>query len=155
MSDLISRSKLIDYFYYGIDDKPIIDGISDRKIIDIIKNQPTAYDIDKVIEELESKICTIDEDDVEIAIRNKHFRTAIEIVKQDGVGKYDDMSKEEICEKVRNICKEENVEFLFITEGKSCWSVSKNEHIRKVAHFHKENENKCATDRGEVEENGE
>lgn len=58
-----------------------------------------------------------------------------------------DMSKEEICEKVRSICKEENVEFLFITEGKSCWSVSKNEHIRKVAHFHKENENKCATDR--------
>lgn len=37
MSDLISRSELIDYFYYGIDDKPIIDGISDRKIIDIIK----------------------------------------------------------------------------------------------------------------------
>ena len=67
----------------------------------------------------------------------------------------DDMSKEEICEKVRSICKEENVEFLFITEGKSCWSVSKNEHIRKVAHFHKENENKCATDRGEVKENGE
>lgn len=52
----------------------------------------------------------------------------------------DDMSKEEICEKVRSICKEENVEFLFITEGKSCWSFSKNEHIRKVAHFHKENE---------------
>lgn len=46
MSDLISRSKLIDYFYFGIDDKPIIDCISDRKIIDIIKNQPTAYDID-------------------------------------------------------------------------------------------------------------
>lgn len=53
MSDLISRSELIDYFYYGIDDKPIIDGISDRKIIDIIKNQPTAYDVDKVVEELE------------------------------------------------------------------------------------------------------
>ena len=121
MSDLISRSKLIDYFYFGIDDEPIIDGISDRKIIDIIKNQPTAYDI----------------------------------VKRGGVGKDDDMSKEEICEKVRSICKEENVEFLFITEGKSCWSVSKNEHIRKVAHFHKENENKCATDREEVKGNGE
>lgn len=111
---LIDADKLIDYFYYGIDDKPIIDGISDRKIIDIIKNQPT-----------------------------------------DGVGKDDDTSKEEICEKVRSICKEENVEFLFITEGKSCWSVSKNEHIRKVAHFHKENENKCATDRAEIKGNGE
>ena len=52
---MISRSELIDYFYYGIDDKPIIDGISDRKIIDIIKNQPTAYDIDKVVDELKNK----------------------------------------------------------------------------------------------------
>ena len=48
---LIDADKLIDYFYYGIDDKPIIDGISDRRIINIIKNQPTAYDIDKVVEE--------------------------------------------------------------------------------------------------------
>ena len=45
---LIDADKLIDYFYYGIDDKPIIDGISDRKIIDIIKNQPTAYSVDEV-----------------------------------------------------------------------------------------------------------
>ena len=52
MSDLISRSELIDYFYCGIDDKPIIDGISDRKIIDIIKNQPTAYDVGKVVKEI-------------------------------------------------------------------------------------------------------
>ena len=52
------------------------------------------------------------------------------------------MSKEEICEKVRSICKEENVDFLFITEGKSCWSVSHDEHIRKVKNFHKENEPK-------------
>lgn len=82
MSDLISRSKLIDYFYYGIDDKPIIDGISDRKIIDIIKNQPTDYDVDKVVEELERakhEICLSD-DDLE------HYQNgidqAIEIVKQ-------------------------------------------------------------------------
>ena len=52
------------------------------------------------------------------------------------------MSKEEICEKVRSICEEENVDFLFITEGKSCWSVSHDEHIRKVANYHKENESK-------------
>ena len=51
---LIDADKLIDYFYYGIDDKPIIDGISDRKIIDIIKNQPTDYDVYKVVEELET-----------------------------------------------------------------------------------------------------
>ena len=52
---LIDADKLIDYFYFGIDDKPIIDGISDRKIIDIIKNHPTAYSIDKVVAELEER----------------------------------------------------------------------------------------------------
>ena len=57
-------------------------------------------------------------------------------------GEYTYMSKEEICEKIRSICKEENVDFLFITEGKSCWSVSHDEHIRKVANYHKENESK-------------
>lgn len=46
---LIDADKLIDYFYFGIDDKPIIDGISDRKIIDIIKNQPTAYDFTRLL----------------------------------------------------------------------------------------------------------
>ena len=81
MSDLISRSKLIDYFYYGIDDKPIIDGISDRKIIDIIKNQPAAYDIEKVVEELEKEL-----EKGNIAIDIGEFRL-FEIVKQGCVGK--------------------------------------------------------------------
>lgn len=50
---LIDADKLIDYFYYGINDRPVIDGYIDRKIIDIIKEQPTAYDVDKVVEKLE------------------------------------------------------------------------------------------------------
>ena len=61
---LIDADKLVDYFYYGIDDKPIIDGISDRKIIDIIKNQPTAYHVDKVVEQLEE----VKNKDTEIAL---------------------------------------------------------------------------------------
>ena len=56
MARLIDADKLVDYFYYGIDDKPIIDGISDRKIIDIIKNQPTAYSVGKVVQELEKEL---------------------------------------------------------------------------------------------------
>lgn len=85
MSDLISRNKLIDYFYFGIDDKPIIDGIADRKIIDIIKNQPTAYDIDKVVEELEQmKEKCLKYGDI---VGCSDFKKAIEIVKQGGVGK--------------------------------------------------------------------
>lgn len=82
MSDLISRSELIDYFYYGIDDKPIIDGISDRKIIDIIKNQPTAYDIDKVVDEL--KNASWEETDISTVI---YIDDAIKIVKHGGVTK--------------------------------------------------------------------
>ena len=130
-----------------------------NQIFRYINEQPTAYDIDKVVEELEKirakKTCSKEKCDTKEICRICVVDDLIEIVKQGGVGKDDDMSKEEICEKVRSICKEENVEFLFITEGKSCWSVSKNEHIRKVAHFHKENENKCATDRAEVKGNGE
>ena len=82
---LIDADILIDYFYYGIDDKPIIDGISDRKIIDIIKNQPTTYDIDKVVEELE-KVKTINVD-VGFGTIYKTIRkdTVIEIVKRGGV----------------------------------------------------------------------
>lgn len=52
---LIDADKLIDYFYYGINDRPVIDGYNDRKIIDIIKEQPTAYDVDKVLNELREK----------------------------------------------------------------------------------------------------
>ena len=88
---LIDADKLVDYFYYGIDDKPIIDGISDRKIIDIIKNQPTAYDVDKVVEQLEE----VKNKDTEIALDEAQkercfwyaqgMNRAIEIVKGCGV----------------------------------------------------------------------
>ena len=51
------------------------------------------------------------------------------------------MSKEELCNKVRELCESEKVDFLFITEEKSCWSISKeSKHIRDVMNFHKENE---------------
>ena len=85
---LIDADELIDYFYYGIDDKPIIDGISDRKIIDIIKNQPTAYSVAKVFEELESEL-----EKGNIAIDFGEFRL-FEIVKQGGVAESEQKLKE-------------------------------------------------------------
>ena len=88
MSDLISRSKLIDYFYFGIDDKPIIDGISDRKIIDIIKNQPTAYSVDKVVDELEDELAYWKAEHYHQQIADAKavsYAHTIEIVKQGGV----------------------------------------------------------------------
>lgn len=96
MSDLISRSELIDYFYYGIDDKPIIDGISDRKIIDIIKNQPTAYSVAKVVEKLEElktryflTIANTEDEKSDFAYENvgNALDKAIKIVKHGGVDK--------------------------------------------------------------------
>ena len=85
---LIDADNLIDYFYFGIDDKPIIDGISDRKIIDIIKNQLTAYDINKVIRELRrasgNGYRDVDGDYVSPMIKTEK---AIEIVKHGGVRK--------------------------------------------------------------------
>ena len=97
---LIDAYKLIDYFYYGIDDKPIIDGISDRKIIDIIKNQPTAYDIDKVVKELEEMkmryfltIANTGDEKSDFAYENvgNALDKAIEIVKQGG-------TSDDVCE---------------------------------------------------------
>lgn len=49
----------------------------------------------------------------------------------------------EICEEVKKMCKNLGVDFLFITDGRSCWSVESNEHIKKVAKFHKETEKFC------------
>ena len=77
---LIDADKLIDYFYYGIDDKPIIDGISDRKIIAIIKNQTTAYSVDKVVEELDSLRITGNSLKFDLI----PYDEAIEIVKRGG-----------------------------------------------------------------------
>lgn len=92
---LIDADELIDYFYYGIDDKQIIDGISDRKIIDIIKNQPTAYDVDKVVEELESEL-----EKGNIAIDFGEFRL-FEIVKQGSVSDY--VCEWRLCDEEANV----------------------------------------------------
>lgn len=117
MSDLISRSELLKALNnknvqitfdlpveevlgkdVDLDDFAMLiqDAIQSYKkmVIDTIKNHPSAYSVDNVIEELESRICTIDEDDVEIAMRNKHFRTAIEIVKQGCVSEAEQKLKE-------------------------------------------------------------
>ena len=89
---LIDADELIDYFYYGIDDKPIIDGISDRKISDNNKNQPTAYDVDNIVQEFEKirakKTCNKEKCDTKEICRICVVDDAIEIVKQCGVSDY-------------------------------------------------------------------
>lgn len=47
------------------------------------------------------------------------------------------LSKENICEVVKNACKELNIDFFFVINGKSCWSNESSEHINKIIDFHK------------------
>lgn len=92
---LIDADKLIDYFYYGINDIPVIDGYNDRKIIDIIKEQPTSYDVNKVAKRLEEMRDTITHNislnsqgenvDEEILNEISHYQKIIKIVKSGGI----------------------------------------------------------------------
>ena len=88
MSDLISRNAVIDIIHKEIERTTSFAEHQTQINIEMaVKELPIAYDVDKVVEELESRICTIDEYDTEISMRNKHYKTAIEIVMQGGVGK--------------------------------------------------------------------
>lgn len=49
--------------------------------------------------------------------------------------------REKLCTKVREMCKDVHEDFLFIVDGKSCWSIKNNEHIKDVACYHKKTEN--------------
>ena len=104
MSDLISKSALIDALKVHFDSFFREDGellYSDHictsdDVVDLIKlveNQPTAYDIDKVIEELyEKRTEILLSNDYECEIINyciDNFDKAIKIVKQDDIS--DDM----------------------------------------------------------------
>lgn len=51
------------------------------------KCAPTAYDMDKVVEQLEERMCGAEDEatDVGCYMRNLHFRDAIEVVKSGGI----------------------------------------------------------------------
>ena len=92
MGDLISRSELIKEIdkYCGIQSYLVSENVRE-----IIKNQPTAYDIDKVVEELETKeneailkapnTSDLQNPDYQKWMMKSYgFKEAIEIVKQGG-----------------------------------------------------------------------
>ena len=92
MSDLISRSELIEeinellqspyanHQQFGKERREAIEIVRDL----CVKQQSTAYDIDKVVEELEMEMKASSGYSAE---RVSAFSRAIEIVKQGGVGK--------------------------------------------------------------------
>ena len=100
MSDLISRSELIsiiesEYREYG-DDYDI------EQILGDIEDMPTAFDIDRVVEELEliraKKTCNKEKCDTKEICRICVVDDAIEIVKRGGV--YDNVCEYKIKDKV-------------------------------------------------------
>ena len=82
MSDLISRSELIKHFE-AIQQQENVVGLEFIAMIDEIKEQPTAYNIDKVVEELELHSFELGTDT--IPAHYVRLNEAIEIVKQGGV----------------------------------------------------------------------
>ena len=80
MSDLISRRELIKHFE-AIQQEENVVGLVFVAAIDEIKGQPTAYDVDKVIEELKDAkhdVCLYDDD---LEYYQRGIDKAIEIVK--------------------------------------------------------------------------
>ena len=82
MSDLISRSELIKHFD-AIQQQENVVGLEFIAMIDEIKEQPTAYNIDKVVEELELHSFELGTDS--LPVHYVRLNEAIEIVKQGGV----------------------------------------------------------------------
>ena len=117
MSDLISRSELIKFFKEHIrtakDFREII-----INIIPTIENQPTAYDVDKVVEELEriraKETCNKEKCDTKEICRICVVDDAIEIVKQGSVA--DDVCE---CRRLKD-CEslfETSCGYIFAREG--------------------------------------
>ena len=99
MSDLISRSELIKHFN-TIQQQECAIALDFVAAIDEIKEQPTAYDVDKVVKELEdsSKIYC---EEYNQRDGNLYLLDAIEIVKQGGVS--DDVCEWRLCDEEANV----------------------------------------------------
>ena len=87
MSDLISRRELIKHFE-AIQQEENVVGLVFVAAIDEIKGQPTAYDVDKVVEELEKLKDKGSVTKTERLITKACVDKAIEIVKQGGDANY-------------------------------------------------------------------
>lgn len=84
MSDLISRSALIKHFE-AIQQQENVVGLEFVAMIDEIKEQPTAYSVDKVIEDLELHSFEFGTDT--LPAHYVRLNEAIEIVRQGGIVK--------------------------------------------------------------------
>ena len=107
MSDLISRSELLKRSCINKDGHRIPERdcdnfevtVSVKDIKTIIKEQPTAYDVDKVVEELELHSFELGTDS--LPVHYVRLNEAIEIVKQGGVSDY--VCEWRLCDEEANV----------------------------------------------------
>ena len=113
MSDLISRSELLKHlitkniqitFDLSVEEvlaRLVKDAVqaNNKMVIDTIKNQPTAYNVDKVVEELELHSFELGTDT--LPVHYVRLNEAIEIVKQGGVS--DNMCEWRLCDEEANV----------------------------------------------------
>ena len=115
MNDLISRSELIKVLKDRATNEAIMGYMTaydvTNSIIDEVEEQPTAYDIDKVVEELES-----DERHTFDGCINKRY--AIEIVKHGGVVTEKETIRDKAIKWNNNSSKRVPYEFIEFVEGK-------------------------------------
>lgn len=122
MSDLISRSELIENFrkcysgHLGMENSDAC--MTFHGICNVINNTNTAYDVDKVVDELEEakhEICLSDED---LEHYQNGIDNAIEIVKQGGVGTETETIRDKAIKWNNNSSKRVPYEFIDYVEGK-------------------------------------
>ena len=110
MSDLISRSELLKRFCINKDGHRIPERdcdnfevtVSVKDIKTIIKEQPTAYDVDKVVEELELHSFELGTDS--LPVHYVRLNEAIEIVKQGGISEAsDNVCEWRLCDEEANV----------------------------------------------------
>ena len=82
--DLISRSKVISVLEQ-LEEHSLSGKMDISNVIYLLENQPTAYDVDKVVEQLEETKAYMLYENMNADV--KWIDRAIEIVKQGGVGK--------------------------------------------------------------------
>ena len=98
MNDLINRRELIKHFE-AIQQEENVVGLAFVAAIDEIKGQPTAYSVDKVIEELELHSFELGTDT--LPVHYVRLNEAIEIVKQGGVSDY--VCEWRLCDEEANV----------------------------------------------------
>ena len=87
-------------------------------ILDAINEQPTVYDVDKIVEQLEEEKHVVSLQDEELKIRVAALDDAIEIVKQGGVETETETIRDKAVKWNNNSSKRVPYEFIDYVEGK-------------------------------------